>query len=436
MEAPIQKDMSQNVVTSNDSDNQDKQVPLLSSIEPSILSKLLKTHGPLAMRHITQLLSEEIPQFQDMSSSKKRRLIMNALEKGDERNQVLFQKVGWGLWQIEMVDPNIPFEQQRRIVNSLNKQRKDSISNDTRHDINAAIVKKDTKSDPISTALVVSPPKPVYIDEFAVSLSSDEENENLEENQTGYMEDSKTQMTQRRRGSSNIYSMKRRVSSVVNSVDNIISQPAIHSNMELCSTSFSSIAATTNNTLLLLPPQKGHSLTKNRTRRSSSAKPKAINISDDGHSYHQNYHYHHHHTPLQRVRSTSISKESSLRTTLNNNNNNNNNNTIITPLTSTSQFSLKLDTSETHNMNMKEKESHNPSSQTLESDKSSDFLLERKKEERYEKSDNKSDTEEEDWKNMDPRMLTRKNIEDTTITDHNYTIADTKEVANLLLSLK
>ena len=46
--------------------------------------ELLKTHGPLAMRHITQLLSEEIPQFQDMSSSKKRRLIMNALEKGNK----------------------------------------------------------------------------------------------------------------------------------------------------------------------------------------------------------------------------------------------------------------------------------------------------------------------------------------------------------------
>lgn len=423
MDTPIREDISQHAIESNDNDdNQDKYVQILSSIEPSILSRLLKTHGPLAMRHITQLLGEEIPQFQDMSSSKKRRLIMNALERGDESNQILFQKVGWGLWQIETVDPNVPFEQQRQIINSLNKQRKDPIPNDNRQDINTPIIKKDTKSDPISADQVLPPPKPVYIDEYAVSISSDEEDENLEENQIDHMKDLKPQMTPSRRGSSNIYSMKRRVSNVVNSPDNIISRPTIHSNMELCSTSSSS----TTTTLLLLPPQKGHSLIKNRKRRSSSNKSKTINISENGHLYHQN-----HHTPLQRVRSASMSKESSLRSTLNHNNN-----TTGTPLTSTSQFSLKLDTLDIYNMKVKEKENNNPSSQTLESDKSSDFLLKAKREENYEKFDDKSDTEEEDWKNMDPRMLTRERIEDTTTTDHNNAIADTKEIANLLLSLK
>lgn len=422
----IQKDVSQHVINSNDTNSPDKHIQMLSSIEPSVLSRLLKTHGPLAMRHITQLLSEEVPQFQDMSSSKKRRLIMTALEKGDERNQVLFQKVGWGLWQIVTVDPNLPFEQQRQNISSFNKQRKDSISNDSHHDINIPIIKKDTKSDLVSTDPVLSSPKPVYIDEYAVSLSSDEEEEeeeNLEENQIDCIGDLKSQTTQSRRGSSNIYPMKRRVSYVVNSPDNIITQPTIHSNMQLCSSSSSST------TTLLLPPQKGHSLTKNRKRRSSSNKSKTINISENGHLCH---HHHHHHTPLQRVRSTSMSKESSLRTTLSHSNN-----TTVTPLTSTSQFSLKLDKLETYDVKVKEeKEYNNPSSHTLGSDKSLGFLLERSTDQEYEKTDDRSDTEEEDWKNIDPRTLTKNHIEDTTTTDQDNTVVDTKEIANLLLSLK
>ena len=421
-----------NVIKSKENNNQDKNVCHLSYIEPSTLSRLLKTHGPLAMRHITQLLSEEIPQFQSMSSSKKRRMIMCALERGDEENQVLFQKIGWGLWQIEHVDPNVPFEQQRQLINSMNKKRKDSVSGETKLDANKSTTKKDTKHENVVNFQALLPsPKSVYIDEYALSVSSsDEEDEVLEDNQIGYSNDLKSQMPQNRRNSSTIYSIKRRTSSVVNRPDSIILQPILNSKME------TSPSSSTSTTLLL--PQKGHSLAKNHKRRLSSNKSKNINISENGNLYN------HHHPPphqiaLQRVRSSSMSNESSLRTTLNYMvdsanpiiNKHNMVNTRIAPLTSTSHFSIELG-----GYSVKEGDSNNSSTHTLDSDKSSDFLLAGKVEEIHSRSDDKSDTEEEDWKNMDPRTLANKPTEDTNQTNNNNNNMNTTEVANLLLSLK
>lgn len=416
-----------NVPQSDESDNQDKNCNSLSSIEPSALSKLLKEHGPLAMRHITRLLSEVIPQFQGMSSSKKRRMIMNTLEKGDEKNQVLFQKIGWGLWQIETVDPSVSFEQQRQIVNSMNKKRKDSISNEIENVIiNKSIFKKDTKSDGLLTCQTMDPPKSVYIDEYALSISSEEEEENLDENQIDNMEYSKPQVIKNRRGSSAIYSIKTRKSSVMNSSKNIILQPTINPNIKVLP-----LFPTT-----LLSPQKGHAMTKSHRSLSNSNKPNSKNIPEKKHLYH-------HHTPIQRVRSMSISKESSLRSTLNHfktnstkpiNSNHIHINIGITPLTSTSQFSLKLETD-----NMKEEENWTSSSQNLELEKSLDFLLGSRIDEMYKRSNDKFDPEDKIWKNTSPRISIRKHTEEPTTTNYNNdcnTVMNTAEIADLLLSLK
>ena len=417
-----------NVPQSDESDNQDKNSNTLSSIEPGALSKLLKEHGPLAMRHITRLLSEVIPLFQGMSSSKKRRMIMNTLEKGDEKNQVLFQKIGWGLWQIETVNPSVSFEQQRQIVNSMNKKRKDSISNEIENVIiNKSIFKKDTKSDGLLTCQTMDPPKSVYIDEYALSISSEEEEENLDENQIDNMEYSKPQVIKNRRGSSAIYSIKTRKSSVMNSSKNIILQPTIKPNIKVLP-----LFPTT-----LLSPQKGHAMTKSHQSLSNSNKPNSKNIPEKKHLYH------HHHTPIQRVRFMSMSKESSLRSTLNHfktnstkpiNSNHIHINIGITPLTSTSQFSLKLETD-----NMKEEENWTSSSQNLELEKSLDFLLGSRIDEMYKRSNDKSDPEDKIWKNTSPRIPIRKHTEEPTTTNYNNdsnTVMNTAEIADLLLSLK
>ncbi|CCC68413.1 hypothetical protein NCAS_0B03290 [Naumovozyma castellii] len=93
-------------------------------VTPSKLSHLLLQNGPLAIRYITKALVQEIPSFQNLSSSKQRRLIMSALELGDKENSVIFEKIGWGQWSAKVVNPN-EFEELKTITNMNNLKIKD-----------------------------------------------------------------------------------------------------------------------------------------------------------------------------------------------------------------------------------------------------------------------------------------------------------------------
>ncbi|KAG7662268.1 STB3 [[Candida] subhashii] len=79
-------------------------IQVASKITPTRLANLLIRKGPLPIRHITAQLSIEVPQFESLSLSKQRRLIMAAMEQTDLVNNVVFEKIGWGQWAVRKVD--------------------------------------------------------------------------------------------------------------------------------------------------------------------------------------------------------------------------------------------------------------------------------------------------------------------------------------------
>lgn len=95
----------------------------MTSITTSDLSNILKEHGPLAIRHITKELSKIKPTFKTLSASKQRRLIINAMETGDIDNLLIFEKVGWGQWNIKKIDCLDNFNSQRDIMNKANLKK-------------------------------------------------------------------------------------------------------------------------------------------------------------------------------------------------------------------------------------------------------------------------------------------------------------------------
>lgn len=99
-------------------------------VTPGKLSSLLLEKGPLAIRHITQALSSEIPSFKDLSSSKQRRLIMSAMEIGDQEHSVVFEKIGWGQWNARPVARE-SFLQEREATNVANSKVKDIVSQES-----------------------------------------------------------------------------------------------------------------------------------------------------------------------------------------------------------------------------------------------------------------------------------------------------------------
>lgn len=101
-------------------------------VTPEKLSQLLLENGPLAIRFITKALSKEIPKFSDLSASKQRRLIMSALESGDETNSVVFAKIGWGQWSAVKVEDPTDFVKQRELTNIANSKIKDQMASDRR----------------------------------------------------------------------------------------------------------------------------------------------------------------------------------------------------------------------------------------------------------------------------------------------------------------
>ncbi|CCE61221.1 hypothetical protein TPHA_0A01380 [Tetrapisispora phaffii CBS 4417] len=96
-------------------------------VTPTRLSELLLTKGPLAIRYITNTLSADIPSFKDLSLSKQRRLIMSVLEAGDETNNVVFEKIGWGQWTAKKVEDPAAFINIRNSTNINNSKIKETI---------------------------------------------------------------------------------------------------------------------------------------------------------------------------------------------------------------------------------------------------------------------------------------------------------------------
>ncbi|KAL8787921.1 MAG: hypothetical protein Q9213_001948 [Squamulea squamosa] len=81
------------------------------AITPSLLAKhhlpgILLQHGPLAIRHVMGFLTTSVPGFSGIPPAKARRLVVGALESGNDEGEsldgpekdVVFEKVGWGRW--------------------------------------------------------------------------------------------------------------------------------------------------------------------------------------------------------------------------------------------------------------------------------------------------------------------------------------------------
>ncbi|CAL9738316.1 hypothetical protein MOSE0_N08460 [Monosporozyma servazzii] len=399
---------------------------LITIIKPAQLSKLLKEHGPLAMRHITNLLVQDNPEFGHISSSKQRRLIIQAMEQGDEEHQVLFEKVGWGLWQIKPVDSQASsFEEQRVLMNNLNKRRMDSTTagNEILPSSNLG-PKKTTENQTegkekerinamgrdVEGGIVIHKqlPKAVFLDENAISSDDDDHDDE-------YKLDA-------RRASSTLYSIKRRTSSVVNRPDNVTITPQIKLDHPQ------------------LLPQKGKPLMKNsrgRRRSSVTANKKKLLLSEGETTNHsptpRNESPYKSEPVLMKVtRSSSVTNDSGLRTTLHYTTDSIHPNN--SPLSSTSQTSLisSDSVSDTHSttdlpppvsqLSLKSttpERKHQKTELPLDLDQ---LILSQT----HSTSSQESDTEEEDWSHLNPQELIHKA----------QSGENTHEIANLLLSLK
>ncbi|SMN20678.1 similar to Saccharomyces cerevisiae YDR169C STB3 Ribosomal RNA processing element (RRPE)-binding protein involved in the glucose-induced transition from quiescence to growth [Maudiozyma saulgeensis] len=176
-------------------DNGSKPLPITSveaqnavhMVTPERISKMLETRGPLAIRFITQSLSEEIPYFKNLSTSKQRRLIMNVMETGFEEQSLIFEKIGWGLWTVRKVLPEA-FRQEREMTNKLNAKVRDNSNNPNAPEVKRRLSSNNTRkksqvesmSVPLSPKLKAQGQLPngarsvVYIDENVLQTDEDD----------------------------------------------------------------------------------------------------------------------------------------------------------------------------------------------------------------------------------------------------------------------
>ena len=138
-----------------------------AQVTPARISRILVSRGPLAIRFITQSLSDEIPHFKELSTSKQRRLIMTAMERGDEASSIIFEKLGWGLWGAKRVTPE-SFESEREVMNKLNAKVKDNASNRNEKS-------KERRLSGGGPVIKTSPPPVMYIDENVLQTDEDDE---------------------------------------------------------------------------------------------------------------------------------------------------------------------------------------------------------------------------------------------------------------------
>lgn len=151
-------------------------------VTPNKLAQLLLSKGPLAIRFITQALTEEIPSFKDLSASKQRRLIMSALETGEQENSVVFAKIGWGQWSARYVKPDL-FIKERELTNLANSKVKDTASQESLRRSSGGNAKKTVKSGSFLKEIkrpLANAATGIYIDENALSSEEEEDIEDAE----------------------------------------------------------------------------------------------------------------------------------------------------------------------------------------------------------------------------------------------------------------
>lgn len=98
---------------------------MANQVTPERLARLLMVTGPLAIRHITSNLSNQILGFDKLSLSKQRRLIMSCLNQGFESESIIFEKIGWGQWRAKQVAPE-SFVKERNAVRIANAKVKEN----------------------------------------------------------------------------------------------------------------------------------------------------------------------------------------------------------------------------------------------------------------------------------------------------------------------
>lgn len=195
----------------------DNKYASLNFIPGDILSKILIESGPLPMRKITAEIIKYLPQFKSFSTSKQRRLIVNALEIGDETNNIIFEKIGWGLWQVKELNPNDNFQKERAILNELNSKIRENSDLRSKNVINEKVNHSMVPNSTINNS--------TYIDENVLLLSEDEDEDDDDD-------EDDDEKRQRRRmikeqifdPNDDMYTMRRRTSSVVFAEQDLIAQ--------------------------------------------------------------------------------------------------------------------------------------------------------------------------------------------------------------------
>lgn len=273
-------------------------------------------------------------------------------------------------------------------MNILNKRRRDSINSEEKNvDIN--------RNDDSVTPVIIhkQTPKMLYIDEDALDISSDDDNERLIDTDL---------MSKDRRKS--VFSMKRRVSSVVSGSGKPFLQLSHGSSLEsppLLPQRIKPLKQITRSKSYSNQGKKSY--TTNRKRRQSATEPNVVMIKPR--------------------RSSSTSKESGIRTTLNDSPVSNDNQQIHDPvprhLTCNEPLSL---TNLRGTMSPLDLDQMVMSQIHLDGDEVADC-----------DKNNHSDTEEEDWEHMDPHLLQQQSSQNANPSE---TTTNTEDAALLLLSLR
>lgn len=189
----------------NDKDHDCLHKPLLTTspealkaanmINPKRIAGILQKNGPSAIRYITKELGKQVANFNKLSTSKQRRLIMHAMEMGDKDEKIIFQKVSWGHWSVVILSSKdiANFELIRNKVNLNNLENNfDNVSsvfnlnNNTCmiKDINTttkskhALTKRRTNSVPEVSIGDISILKTTYLDDKVIDSDSENEDEN------------------------------------------------------------------------------------------------------------------------------------------------------------------------------------------------------------------------------------------------------------------
>lgn len=177
-------------------------------VTPKRIANILEKNGPLAIRYINKELGKQVENFNKLSTSKQRRLIMHAMESGDKQEKIIFQKVSWGHWSVvklsnhdvanfelirdkvnlnnlenkfENISNVIKLKNDSSTTNKLIKSKNNNQINNNTNNIEKngkKINKNITHSVPKITINKISNVKTTYLDEKAIDSESENDKEN------------------------------------------------------------------------------------------------------------------------------------------------------------------------------------------------------------------------------------------------------------------